>query len=77
MSADVNGDGHIDNGEFTKMMKAMGHNDVTEEKINMMIEAGDTDKDGRISWLEYIDCYGSCKGNFASGYEDAKVTTLD
>jgi len=69
MSADSNKDDHIDIGEFGKMMKSFGHDELTEDKMKAVLAKFDTDKDGKISWLEYIDCYGECKGNFAQDYE--------
>jgi Ca2+-binding EF-hand superfamily protein len=65
MSADSNKDSHIDIEEFGKMMKSFGHDELTEDKMKAVLAKFDTDNDGKISWLEYIDCYGECKGNFA------------
>jgi Ca2+-binding EF-hand superfamily protein len=47
------------------MMKSFGHDELTEDKMKAVLDKFDTDNDGKISWLEYIDCYGECKGNFA------------
>lgn len=47
------------------MMKSFGHDELSEDKIKTVLAKFDTDNDGKISWLEYIDCYGECKGNFA------------
>jgi plastin-1 len=57
LSADDNSSGKIDNAELHKMFKSFGHSN-TEDAISDILKRFDTDNDGQISWLEYIDCYG-------------------
>ena len=48
-----NGDGFITKDELRTVMNSMGQR-LTEEELNEMMEAADSDKDGRIDYAEFV-----------------------
>jgi len=48
---DVNGDGFLQEDEYTKAIAAMGFQDPNI--VRRVFEAADTNKDGKLSWEEY------------------------
>lgn len=50
---DVNGDGDIDMSELAEVMKLIGES-YDPERLRKLIETADTDKDGKISFEEFI-----------------------
>ena len=76
LSADDDSSGKIDNAELHKMFESFGHSN-TEDAIADILKRFDTDNDGQISWLEYIDCYGELQGNFAHDYKGETTELLE
>lgn len=50
---DLNGDGMISREELYKAMKEV-EDDITMEQIDAMIKEGDTDKNGKIDYKEFV-----------------------
>jgi plastin-1 len=51
---DKSGDGNVDSNEFKALLKDMGREDVTDDQITKMFEKYDKDKNGVLSFEEYI-----------------------
>lgn len=51
---DIDGDGFIQEEELRQVMTKMGQN-PTEEEINAMFKAADLNRDGKISFEEFIE----------------------
>ena len=60
---DVDKNGTIDAKEFKAALKAMGHDDVTDEKANELLAKVDKNTDGVIEWLEFLDMMQLIKTN--------------
>lgn len=52
---DKSGNGLIEQGEFQNLLKDMGRTDVTKEKIDSLFAKYDTNSDGQIDFLEYLE----------------------
>eukprot|EP00448_Togula_jolla_P038000 CAMPEP_0170640680 /NCGR_PEP_ID=MMETSP0224-20130122/40359_1 /TAXON_ID=285029 /ORGANISM="Togula jolla, Strain CCCM 725" /LENGTH=936 /DNA_ID=CAMNT_0010971213 /DNA_START=32 /DNA_END=2842 /DNA_ORIENTATION=+ len=55
--ADENGDGTIDRAELSKVLQSLSPDDWTDDKIDLLLSAADTNKDGRVQlteWLQWI-----------------------
>ena len=52
---DADKSGTIDGKEFKNALKAMGHDDVTDEQANEMLKKVDKNSDNVIEWLEFLD----------------------
>lgn len=56
---DVNGDGFISNGDLFHILKAMVGSNLTDVQLQQLVDRtilqGDKDKDGRLSYTEFVD----------------------
>lgn len=52
---DKSGDGFIETGEFANLIKDMGRTDISAEKVAEIFKKYDTDSDGKIDFMEYLD----------------------
>lgn len=50
---DRNRTGYIEKREFVRLLEALGHEDMTDEEIEIALDSVDTDASGRISWKEF------------------------
>ncbi|CAB1111888.1 unnamed protein product [Ectocarpus sp. CCAP 1310/34] len=50
---DKNGDGQVDRQELAEIMRGLGDK-LTDEEIDLLINAADKDKDGTISMKEFV-----------------------
>lgn len=72
---DKNADKAIQATEFPKMLKDMGHGDLTSDQIDAIFKKYDRNKDGVIDFLEFLDMIQTIKGankDFGSVGEHAK-----
>ena len=60
---DTSKDGKIDAKEFKSALAGMGHNDVTDEQVQKMLQSVDKNNDGVIEWLEFLDMMQSVKSS--------------
>lgn len=51
---DRDASGAIDKSEFQQALKDMGHDDMTEEKLQAMFNVVDLNHDGVIDWSEFL-----------------------
>lgn len=65
-SYDADGSGTIDGKEFKNALKAMGHDEVTDDQANEMLKKVDKNTDGVIEWLEFLDMMQMVKKSGAS-----------
>mmetsp|Transcript_17306 Transcript_17306/g.27040 ORF Transcript_17306/g.27040 Transcript_17306/m.27040 type:complete len:145 (-) Transcript_17306:75-509(-) len=54
---DVDGDGYISAMDLRKSMMSVGHR-MSDAEIRMMIQAADTNKDGFVSFEEFVNFLG-------------------
>lgn len=59
---DKNKDGHMDESEFKQILVDLGHRKITDETVKAMLDANDSDKDGFISWNEFVTMMGKLQG---------------
>jgi len=56
---DVNGDGFISNSDLFTVLKTMVGNNLTSVQIQQLVDRtilrGDKDKDGKLSYTEFLD----------------------
>mmetsp|Transcript_11074 Transcript_11074/g.17719 ORF Transcript_11074/g.17719 Transcript_11074/m.17719 type:complete len:181 (+) Transcript_11074:103-645(+) len=55
---DVNNDGYISNGDLFKILKIMVGNNLTDTQLQQLVDRtivqGDKDKDGKLSYVEFV-----------------------
>lgn len=55
---DEDGSGAVDVKEFKKLLVSLGLREVTDEQVEVIMQAVDQNNDQVISWEEFIDMYG-------------------
>ena len=60
---DVNNDGYISNGDLFKILKIMVGSNLSDVQLQQLVDRtilqGDKDKDGRLSYEEFVDMIGN------------------
>ena len=59
---DKNKDGKMDESEFKNIMIDIGMRKITDDDVKSMLGDHDNDKDGVISWKEFVDMMNAFKG---------------
>jgi Ca2+-binding EF-hand superfamily protein len=52
---DVDKNGTMDIKEFKQVLKDLGKRDVTEDQVSKMMSSHDQNKDGTLSWTEFLE----------------------
>ena len=52
---DVDKNGTMDMKEFKQVLKDLGKRDVTEDQVSKMMSSHDQNKDGTLSWTEFLE----------------------
>lgn len=52
---DVDKNGTMDMKEFKQVLKDLGKRDVTEDQVAKMMSSHDQNKDGTLSWTEFLE----------------------
>ena len=58
---DVNKDGSMDAKEFAQVVKDLGYNSVTTERISELLKMVDKDESGRIEFDEFLEMWSGIK----------------
>jgi hypothetical protein len=58
---DKNNDGTMERSELRKVLKDLGHDDLTEEQIEIIFSKIDTNSSGKIEYPEFVAMYGTIK----------------
>lgn len=58
---DLNKDGSMDEKEFKNIMIDLGFRKITDDKVKEMLASQDSNKDGLIQWVEFVDMMISIK----------------
>lgn len=59
---DKNKDGHMDESELKNIMIDLGHRKITDDEVKKILDSNDSNKDGVISWSEFVEMMGKLKG---------------
>jgi len=58
----------MDEKEFKNIMIDMGHRKITDDEVNKILSSHDKNRDGVISWSEFVDMMGAMKAQDASKF---------
>ena len=59
---DVDGDGKMDEKEFKNILIDMGRRKITDAEVKSILDEYDQNKDGTLSWAEFVTMMGKIKG---------------
>lgn len=68
---DKNNDGTMDDAEFKNIMIDIGYRKITDDKVKTMLGESDQNKDGVLSFKEFVDMMAKMKAT-----DDGKFGTI-